>query len=63
MGLKNARNFELFLATHPVEYINYLAAKTASTKRNATPTSLTVQGVKKAFFYAPSTRPMFVSAA
>ena len=59
--IKRDSDYELFVATPPIEYIKYLVSRTASTQRTDSPTCLMVQDVKKAFFYAPSTRPMFVS--
>ena len=51
----------MFVATPPIEYIKYLVSRVASTQKSASPTCLMVQDVKKAFFYAPSTRPIFVA--
>ena len=57
--LKKDNDFELFVATPPTEYVKYLVSRVASTQKSASPTCLMVQDVKGAFFYAPSTRPIF----
>ena len=52
---------ELFAATPPVEYIRYLVSCCASSQWTHNPTRIMVQDVKKAYFYAPATRRVFVA--
>ena len=51
---------ELFAATPPIEYIRYLASCVASSQWGSRPTRLMIQDVKKAYFYAPATRKVYV---
>lgn len=51
---------ELFAATPPIEYIRYLVSCVASSQWGPRPTRLMVQDVKKAYFYAPATRRIYV---
>ena len=51
---------ELFAATPPLEFLRYLVARCAASQRTRRPTKLMVQDVKKAYFYAPATRDVYV---
>jgi hypothetical protein len=51
---------EIFAATPPIEYVRYLVSCVASSQFTAEPTRLMVQDVKKAYFYAPATRRIYV---
>ena len=53
-------NFELFVATPPIEYVKCLVSRTASSQFGDRPTCLMVSDVKKAFFYAPAARAIYV---
>ena len=52
---------ELFAATPPSEYIRYLVSCCASSQWSKRPTRLMISDVKKAYFYAPATRRVFVA--
>ena len=52
---------ELFAATPPIEYIRYLVSCCASSQWSKKPTRVMVSDVKKAYFYAPATRRVFVA--
>ena len=51
---------DLFAATPPLEYLRYLVARCASSQLGLAKTKLMVQDVKKAYFYAPATRDVYV---
>ena len=51
---------DLFAATPPIEHIKYLISRVASSQRQRRPTLLMVQDIKKAYFYAPATRRVFI---
>ena len=51
---------ELFAATPPIEYVRYLVSCVASSQFSPEPRRLMVQDVKKAYFYAPATRKIYV---
>ena len=52
---------ELFAATPPVEYIRYLISRCASSQWSSKPSRIMINDVKKAYFYAPATRRVFVA--
>ena len=51
---------DLFAATPPIEHIKYLISRVASSEREPRPTRLMVQDVKKAYFFAPATRNVYI---
>ena len=51
---------DLSAATPPLEYLRYLVSRCASSQLGSRPTKLMVQDVKKACFYAPATREVYV---
>ena len=51
---------DLFAATPPLEYLRYLASRCASSQLGSEKAKLMVQEVKKAYFYAPTTRDVYV---
>ena len=51
---------DLFAATPPIEHIKYLISRVASSQRRRKPTRLMVQDIKKAYFFAPATRRIYV---
>ena len=51
---------DLFAATPPLEFLRYLCSRCASTQLDGRCTRIMVQDVKKAYFYAPATRPIYV---
>ena len=51
---------DLFAATPPLEYLRYLVSRCASSQLGSRPTKLMVQDVKKAYFYAPATRDVYI---
>ena len=57
--IRKDSNFELFVAT-PIEYIKYIFSRAASSQTSSEPTCIMVNGIKKAFFYAPATRPLYI---
>ena len=57
---KGNSDYDLFVATPPIELIKYLVSRAASSQYSSTPTCLMLCDVKKAFFYAPATRPLYV---
>ena len=59
--LNLSRLFELYAATPPLEFIKYLISFCASSQGSSRPTQLTISDVKKAYFYAPATRRVFVA--
>ena len=52
---------DLFAATPPLEYLRYLVLRGASSQLGSRKTKLMVQDVKKAYFYAPATRDVYVN--
>lgn len=52
--------FELFVATPPIEYIKYLLSRAASSQSSARPICIMINVIKKAFSYAPATRPLYI---
>ena len=51
---------ELFAATPPIEYIRFLVSCCASSQWTANPTRIMLQDVKKAYFFAPARREVYV---
>jgi hypothetical protein len=51
---------DLFAATPPLEYLRYLVSRCASSQLGPNKTKIMVQDVKKAYFYAPATRDVYV---
>ena len=51
---------DLFAATPPLEYLRYLVSRCASSQLGPERTKLMVQDVKKAYFYAPATRDVYI---
>ena len=51
---------DLFAATPPLEYLRYLVSRCASSQLGRRPSKLMVPDVKKAYFYAPATRNVYV---
>ena len=51
---------DLFAATPPLEYLRYLVSRCASSQLGPNKTKLMLQDVKKAYFYAPATRDVYV---
>ena len=51
---------DLFAATPPIEHVKYRISRVASSKRGKKPTSLKVQGVKKAYFFAETIRKIYI---
>ena len=51
---------DLFAATPPLEYLRYLNSRCAPSQLGTGKTKLMVQDVKKAYFYAPATRDVYV---
>ena len=51
---------DLFAATPPLEFLRYLVSRCASSQFGSRKTKLMVQDVKKAYFYAPATRDVYV---
>ena len=45
--IKRDNNYELFVATPPIEYVKYLVSRAASSQFTNHPTCVMVQGVKK----------------
>ena len=58
--LKTHTDFELFAATQLVECVTFLLACAASGQRKSRPSCLMIVGVKKAYFYAPSARLVYI---
>ena len=58
--IRGATDHELFVATPPVGYIKYLLSKVASTQSGKEKGCLMLNDVKKAFFYAPAQRDLYV---
>ena len=58
--LNRSSEFELFAANPPIEYIKFLLVRTASKHGGQHPSCFMVVDVKKAYFYAPSTRREYV---
>ena len=52
---------ELFAATPPIEYIRYLVSCCASSQWSSKPTRIMIQDVKKAYFFAPARREVYVA--
>ena len=59
--LKRTNEFELFAATPPIDYIKFLLARAASEQQRPEPSCIMIVGVKKAYFYAPSTRRVYIN--
>ena len=58
--IKTHNRPDLFAATPPIENIKYLISRVASSQRGGRPTVLMVQDIKKAYFFAPATRRVFI---
>lgn len=54
------RDYDLFVATPPIEFITYLISHAASRQYSSSATCLLLCGVKNAFLYAPATQPLYV---
>ena len=52
---------ELFAATPPIECIRYLVSCCASSQWSSKPTRIMIQDVKKAYFFAPARREVYVA--
>ena len=58
--LKRRAEFELLAATPPIDYITFLLFRSASGQHLKSPSCIMIVDVKKAYFYAPSTRRVYV---
>ena len=58
--IKRDKRLDLFAATPPLETIKFLAARCAQKQGGAKPWRLAVIDVRRAYFYAPAKRPIFV---
>ena len=58
--IKTYANPELFAATPPVEYVKFLLSCAASSQWGKRRTRVMIQDVKKAYFFAPATRNIYV---
>ena len=54
------KRLDLFAATPPLEYLRYLVSRCASSQLGPHGTKIMVQDVKKAYFYAPAIRDVYV---
>ena len=60
MCIRDSNRPDLFAATPPIENIKYLISRVASSQKGPKKTLLMVQDVKKAYFFAPATRRVFI---
>jgi hypothetical protein len=59
--LNTFKNPDLFCATPPLEFVKFLISLCASSQFSSRPTRIMINDVKKAYFYAPATRRVFVA--
>ena len=58
--LRRESDFNLFVATPPIEFVKYIVSRVASGQDKKEKSCLMVQDIGKAFFHAPATRAIYV---
>ena len=58
--IKRDKSLDLFAATPPIETLRFLVARCAQEQRRKDPWRIAVADVRRAYFYAPATRDIYI---